>query len=619
MKRLPVFLLLCLLVLGTVALATPPETRLARYPDISRDLVVFVYAGDLWTTPRAGGLARRLTVHPGDERFPKFSPDGRWIAFTGEYDGNADVFVIPAEGGEPRRLTYHPGTDMVLGWTPGGTHVLFRSTRVSWTTRFQRLFLVPLEGGLPEPLPVPRGGLTSFSADGQKIAYNPVAREFRTWKRYRGGWAQYIGIYDLEQNTYEELPRVNANDMFPMWHGDGIYFVSDREGVMNLYRYDVNTRRTRRLTRYRDYDIKWPSLGPDAIIYENGGRLYAFDLERERPTPIPVSVASDLIVARAEIKPVAENIRVYNLSPNAVRALFEARGELFTVPVEHGSTRNLTNTPGVHELNPVWSPDGQWVAYLADPTGEYEIYLVPQKGGEPVRITFDGRVYRYGPLWSPDSQKLLFWDKEHKLWYVDIEEKQPVLIDQDSYDDFDGGDWSPDSRWVVYTKHEPSFSQSIYLYSLEQKKTFPVTDSFYNDFDPVFDQNGKNLYFLSDRFFFPSSGQFDARFNYYNTTGIFAVTLQADEPSPFPLRSDEEDVKEGKEEQEEKEEQAGEGEEAQEQEQPEEPQPEEKPEEEKEKKEEPEAIQIDIEGIGQRLAQVPVPPGTYRSLQAREG
>src|SRR3989442_290536 len=275
-------------------------------------------------------------------------------------------------------------------------------------------------------LPVPRASLTSFSPDGQRIAYTSTSQEFRTWKRYRGGWSPAIGIYDLKKNTYEELPRGKGMDMFPMWHGNTIYFISDRDGTMNLYRYDLGSKQTRQLTSYQEYDVKWPSLGPDAIVYENGGLLYALDLASEKTSKIPISVASDVITARPEIKSVAGRIRTFNLSPGGVRAVFEARGDIVTVPVEHGSPRNLTASPGVHELNPVWSPDGKWIAYLSDRTGEYEIYLRPQKGGDEVRVTSDGGVYRYGPQWSPDNKKLLYWDKKLRLWYVDIEKKQPV-------------------------------------------------------------------------------------------------------------------------------------------------------------------------------------------------
>ncbi len=639
MKRMPTLLLALTLLMGLAAPAFPPvrlwapgvaaaaapETRLMRYPDISKDHVVFVYAGDLWISPRAGGLARRLTTHPGDELFPKFSPDGKWIAFTGEYDGNADVYVIPAEGGEPRRLTFHPGRDQVLGWTPDSKKILFRSARASAPPDFFRLFLISPEGGMPEMLPVPRASLTSFSPDGQRIAYTSTSQEFRTWKRYRGGWSPPIGIYDLKKNTYEELPRTNGMDMFPMWHGNAIHFISDRDGVMNLYRYDLTSKQTRKLTHYKEYDIKWPNLGPDAIVYENGGLLYSLDLAVEKISHIPVTVATDAIAARPEIKSVADRIRTFGLSPTGVRAVFEARGEIFTLPVEHGSARNLTESPGVHELNPQWSPDGKWIAYLSDRTGEYEFYLRPQKGGDEVQVTSDGGVYRYGPKWSPDSKKLLFQDKKLRLWYVDIEKKQPVQIDQGEYGQINGRDWSPDSRWVAYAKTGPNFSDAIYLYSLEQKKVFPITNGFYDDSEPAFDQNGKYLYFFSQRFFYPSAGRFDSRFNYYSTTGIFGVTLKADEASPFALQSDEEKEAEEKK-AEEKKKDAGDtkgapaaaGEKPAEK-KPEASQADEKKSEEKKAEEKaPKPIQVDVEGIGQRVVQVPLPAGIYRRLEARK-
>jgi tricorn protease len=635
MKRMPTLLLAFILLMGLarpaippthlwapgVAEAAPPETHLMRYPDISKDQVVFVYAEDLWISPRSGGLARRLTTHPGDELFPKFSPDGKWIAFTGEYDGNADVYVIPAEGGEPRRLTFHPDRDLVLGWTPDGK-ILFRSVRASAPPDFTRLFVVSPEGGMPQMLSVPRASLTSFSPDGTRIAYTSSSQEFRTWKRYRGGWSPPIGIYDLKKNTYEELPRTNGMDMFPMWHGNAIYLISDRDGVMNLYRYDLGNKQTRKLTNYKEYDIKWPSLGPDAIVYENGGLLYSFDLAGEKTTHIPVNVATDAIAARARIESVADRIRSFGLSPIGVRAVFEARGEILTVPVEHGIARNLTESPGVHELNPEWSPDGKWIAYLSDRTGEYEFYLRPQKGGEEVRVTSDGAVYRYGPIWSPDSRKLLFWDKKLRLWYVDTDKNQPVLIDQGEYEQINGGAWSPDSHWVAYAKTRPNLSQAIYLYSLEQNKIFPVTDGFYDDSEPAFDPNGKYLYFLSQRFFFPSEGRFDPRFNYYATTGIFGVTLKADEPSPFALQSDEEKEAEEKK-AEEKKKDSGEAKapaaagEKQGEKKTEEPAGEKK-EGQKAEEKAPKPIQVDTEGIGKRVVQAPIPPGIYRRLDARK-
>ena len=631
--RLWTAVLLCALVAGMVTVGTlmpaaaqrsaAVETRLLRFPDISKTDVVFVYASDLWTAPRSGGEARRLTAHPGDELYPKFSPDGKWIAFTGEYDGNADVYVIPAEGGEPKRLTFYPSNDLVLGWTPDGKKILFRSNRYSAPPSYTQLYVISPEGGMPERLPVPRASLSSFSPDGTKIAYNPTSQDFRTWKRYRGGWYNYIGIFDLKNKTYEELPRTKTLDQFPMWRGNAIYFISDRDDTMNLFRYDLGTKKTTKLTDYKEYDIKWPSLGPDAIVYENGGLLYAYDLAGGKASKISITVSSDLLTARPTIKPAVPLIRTHNLSPAGVRALFEARGDIFTTPAEHGSTRNLTATPGVHERNPVWSPDGKWIAYLSDSSGEYEIYLQPQKGGEEKRITTDGNTYRYGPLWSPDSKKLLYWDKTGKLWFVDVEEKKPVLVDQNEYGPINDATWSPDSRWLAYSKTARNLSNTIFLYSLEQKKVFPVTDAFYNDVNPAFDQNGKYLYFLSQRHFQPSGDTFDTRFSYFHTWGIFAVTLKADEPNPFGPQSDEEkEAEENKPEEKKSEEKKDEKPTAAEAKKDAPPAAQAKADEKKseekkaEEKKEPKLIQVDVEGIGRRVVAVPVPAGSYSQLTA---
>src|ERR1700675_5007302 len=304
-------------------------TRLLHNADISKDKVVFSYAGDLWISSREGGAARRLTSSAGDKLYPKFSPDGKWIAFTAEYDGNPDVYVMPAEGGEPKRLTFHPSADIVLGWTPDGKNVLFRSDRaVAPPARTTRLYLVSTQGGSAKVLPVPRGDLTSFSPDGSKIAYIETSQENRTWKRYRGGWNLPIALYDLKKNTYEELPKSSGMDLFPMWHGNNIYFISDRDGVMNLYSYDLASKQTKKLTDYQEFDVKWPSLGPDAIVFENGGLLYEFSLPNGEPRKISIQVPSEDLEARPEFKNVAENIGSFALSPSAARALLEARGNI---------------------------------------------------------------------------------------------------------------------------------------------------------------------------------------------------------------------------------------------------------------------------------------------------
>ena len=592
--------------------ATPTETRLMRFPDISNDQVVFVYAEDLWVASIKGGLAHRLTAHPGDELYPKFSPDGKWIAFTGEYDGNSDVFVVPAAGGEPKRLTYHPGADIVLGWSPDG-RILFRSNRTSDLPDYSRLFLISPEGGVPEMLSVPRASLVSFSADGQRIAYNLTSQEQRTWKRYRGGWKSPIAIFDLKKHTYEPLPTTEAMDMFPMWHGDSVYFISDRDGVMNLYRCDLASKKIVKLTNYTEYDIKWPSLGRDAIVYENGGLLYSFDLKKSASSQIPVHVASDEITARPEIRNVGNRITSFGISPTGARALFEARGEVFTVPAEHGSSRNLTKSPGVHEVSPTWSPDGKWISYFSDRAGEYELYLRPQKGGDEIRITSDGSLtrYRYSPTWSPDSKKIAYSDKKLQLWYVDIEKKQPVLVDTAEYPSRLSASWSPDSRWFVYTKPvNAAGKEAMFLYSLEQKNISRISQELYDDGNPVFDPDGKYLYFLSQRFFYPSQGSFDLRFNYNYTTGIFALTLKADETAPFGPQSDEEKEAENK-----KSAAAPKEDEKKIEEKKEERTGDEKP---PEKTAEVKPIQIDLEGLADRISRVPVPPGIYYRLEARK-
>jgi tricorn protease len=591
-------------------------TRLLRFADISKDRVVFAYAGDLWIVSREGGAARRLTSHVGEELYPKFSPDGKWIAFTGEYDGNPDVYVISAEGGEPKRLTFHPSNDIVLGWTPDGKNILFRSDRFSTNLgRATRLYLVSPQGGSPRALPVPRGDLTSFSPDGTKIAYLETAQEFRTWKRYRGGWSLPIAIYDLKKNSYEELPKSAGMDMFPMWHGNSIYFISDRDGVMNLFSYDLGSKQTKKLTDYQEFDIKWPSLGPNAIVYENGGLLYEYNLDSGKTSNLPIVVRAEDTEARPEFKSVGPAIGSAAISPSGARAVVEARGNVFTIPAEHGSVRTLTTEhSSIHELGPVWSPDGKWIAYLSDKSGEYEIYTRPQMGGDETRITTDGKVYRYGPSWAPDSKKLLYADKSNKLWYVSLDDKKPVLVDTSDYGIIGDASWSPDSLWLTYSKPHRRGANDVFLYSLASKNITEVSTGFYSDSSPVFDDNGKYLYFLSTRYFYPSIGQLDQRYNYYSTDGVFAVTLKADEPSPFKPESDEEkgvgENKDAKKDDQKKEEKKADSSKAGEQ----------KSDEQKEDKkaEAVKPLQIDLEGISGRVVPVPIGASILSNLAARK-
>ena len=598
---------LLLLSTGWAQTAAPAgPTRLLRQPDIWRDQVVFVYAGDLWTASASGGPARRLTAHPGDELYPKYSPDGKWIAFTGQYDGNNDVFVIPAGGGEPRRLTFHPSNDMVLGWSPDG-RILFRSNRASDLPDFDRLFLIPPDVGVPEMLNLPRASLVSFSPDGRRLAFNYTSQEFRTWKRYRGGWKSPIAIWDLDKKTYEALPTTEAMDMFPMWHGDAVYFISDRDGVMNLYRTDLATKTTTELTHYAEYDIKWPSLGAEAIVYENGGLLYVYDLKTNEARNIPITVASDDVAARAEFKNLGNAIGAFDISPAGARGLVEARGEVFTLPAEHGSPRDITATPAAHELNPSWSPDGRSIAYFSDRTGEYELYIQPQMGGEAVQITKDGAEtrYLYNLAWSPDSKKIAYSDKMLRLWIVDVGTKQTTRVDTAEYFSRMGASWSPDSLWLAYAKPlTGSGKEVIFLYSTAEKRSYQVGEGFYDDGNPVFDPEGKYLYFLSARFFMPVQSALETRFGYHNLYGVFALTLKAGEPAPYGPQSDEEKGTEEKKAEEKKPESAAPAGKT--------------PEKKAEEKPAVKPIQIDIPGLAARVSQVPVPAGLYRHLVVRK-
>ena len=446
---------------GAGAAAEPgpaDEARLLRFPAIHGDQIVFTYAGDLYTVAAAGGTARRLTSAVGFEMFARFSPDGRQIAFTGQYDGNTEVYVMPAEGGTPRRLTYTatlPRDDVsdrmgpnniVMGWTPDGKKIVFRSRMRSFNDFIGQLYTVSLDGGLPEELPLPRGGFCSYSPDGKKLAYNQVFREFRTWKRYRGGMADDVWIYDFETKKTDdftagsrdvsdpdERPDVHPQNIIPMWSGDKIYFLSDRDAHkrMNLYVQGVGEKKAKQLTQFTDFDVKFPSLGDKAVVFENGGWIYRFDLDTEKTTKAPIQILEDHPGARTERVNVSGLVNEFNISPDGKRTLIGAHGEVFTVPEKTGPTRDITNTSGAHERNAVWSPDGKWIAYVSDADGEDEIYVAPQDGKEAAhKITNKGDTYKYEIHWSPDSKKILWSDKKLRVQYVDVDTKAVQLVTQ---------------------------------------------------------------------------------------------------------------------------------------------------------------------------------------------
>jgi len=599
---------------ATLRLALPAaaleECRLLRQPDIEKDKIVFAYAGDLWLVARSGGVASRLTTHEGVERFPKFSPDGQTIAFTAEYDGNVDAFDIPVTGGEPRRLTWHPDQDVVAEWYPDGKSILLRSNRSSSIQRYTKFFKVPAGGGFEEELPLPTAGYATLSADGGEIAYVAPSYDNRTWKRYRGGNAPNIWLYDFKKNTAENITADWAGpDEWPMWHERTIYYCSDRGGrTANLWAYDVDKKTQRQVTHFTDYDVKWPSIGSDAIVFENGGYLYVMDLPGEKLNKLQVLVPDDKPAARPELRNVSKWITEFDLSPSAKRAVFAARGDLFTVPAENGDPRNLTNTPGARERNPVWSPDGKWIAYLSDKSGEYEIHVCGSDGRTPDRqVTKGGGTFRYAPKWSPDSKKIAFSDKTMSLWWCDVATGKITKVDKSNTQEIFDHTWSPDSRWIAYSKTMPNQFNKLMLYSLDTGKASEASNGMTDDFLPSFDPGGKYLYFISRRTVNPQFGAFELDFQFRSTDRIYALGLSDTTLSPVAPKSDEESGDAGgKDGDKGKDAAAGKG----------------GAKDAKDAKTEPKPgalTRIDLAGLAGRCAEIPVPPGRYNNLTAING
>jgi len=519
-----------------------------RNPTISRDWVTFVYAGDLWITNREGGDARRLTTGVGLETDPVFSPDGRLIAFTGEYDGNTDVYTVEAAGGVPRRLTYHPGADTVAGWTRDGSAVLFRSQRES-ATFAPRLFTMRLDGSFPVEIPLPQASEASYSPDGLRLAYVPLLRAFNQWKHYRGGRTTPIVVANLADSSVEKLPRDNSNDFNPMWVEDKIYFLSDRSGAVTIYSYDTRSKKIVQVVRNNGLDIKSASAGDGTIVYEQFGSLHTLDLDSGITKPLAVRVAGDLPNVRPRYVRVASGVRNAAISPSGARAVFEARGEILTAPAEKGDIRNLTNTSGAADRDPAWSPDGKLIAYFSDESGEYALYLRQQNGmGEARKINLGSPPsYFYSPVWSPDSKKIAYTDKRLNLWYVDAEKgTAPVKVDTNTYDNpFRVMDpaWSPDSRFITYTKQLKNRLGTVFIYSLEENKPRQVTDNLSDARYAQFDKDGKHLYFTASTNAGPTSGWLDmSSFGRQVTRSVYVVVLGKDSPSPLAPESDEEKI-----------------------------------------------------------------------------
>ncbi len=528
------------------------QTLLLRFPDIHGNQVVFCYGGDLWRASARGGTAVRLTAHPGQELFPKFSPDGKWIAFTGQYDGDEQVYVIPAEGGEPRQLTYYPARgplaprwgydNQVYGWTPDGKGILFRSLRDADGGRTESaLYVVSREGGLPRRLPMPTSGAGDFSPDGKQLVYSPLFRDFRTWKRYQGGWAQDLYIFDLATHRVERIAHSVRTERDPMWIGQHIYFVSDRDGTLNLYRYHVTHGDVEQLTYSKLYDVRWASSDNKRwIVYELNGRLVVFDTRSKEERPLDIHVPDDGLARRPSRYAADKQIEAFGLSPRGERALFVARGDVFTAPIESGPTRNLTNSSDAHDRAARWSPDGRRIAFLSDRSGEDQLYIIPQDASAPAeQIThrFEGMLF--SPEWSPDGQRIALSDRYGKLYVVTLADKTVIEIADERHGLLRDYSWSPCGKYLAFVLHDANQYGSIYIWSATHGMVHRVTDEWFDEWNPVWAPDGNYLFFLSRRQFAPQISSVEWNYAGNRDTGILALALRRDVAHLFPARSDE--------------------------------------------------------------------------------
>lgn len=573
-------------------------TRLLRHPTVSRDSVAFEYAGDLWVVSRSGGTARRLTSTPSFEIDPYFSPDGSQIAFTATVAGNTDVYVVSAAGGDPKRLTYHPGIDRVRGWKPDGKTIIFASNRTGVPQQsYMQLWTISVDGGLPEMLPLPRAFSGAYSPDGARLAYEEFATAFvpewfetSMWRHYRGGRTHPISIVNLSDSSVQKLPWTNSNDSFPMWLGNTIYFLSDRNHTVNLFAYRTDTKALTQVTHHDDFDVMTASAGPDAVVYEQAGYIYLVDAKSGKSQKLDIEVTGDLPWARPQFKKVASMIRNATLSPSGTRAAFEARGEIFTVPAEKGDFRNLTQSSGAHDRGPTWSPDGTHVAWCSDVSGEYQLMIGEPTGVTPPRaVPLPANAFYDRATWSPDGTQILLEDNHNNLWAIEVASGAATKIDTDNYPDpirqFSAA-WAPDSKWIAYSKNLANHLRAIFVYSWTDKKAYQVTDGLADSISPTFDASGKYLYFMASTNYGPSTSWLEmSSLDRPVRRAIYLVVLNANEPSPLlPETGDE----------------------------PKPPSPD-------APKPDPNAkpvVRIDLDGITQRVLAVNIPAGDYNNLTA---
>lgn len=542
MKKSILFLLLVAASIPTF-LKAAEEARLLRFPATNGSEIVFSYAGDLYKVSATGGEAQRLTSHVGYEMFPRFSPDGKTIAFTGQYDGNTEVFTIPSTGGEPLRVTYTATNrrddlgdrmgpnNIVMNWHPGGDRIIYRN-RIS--DGFSgKLYTVDKEGGLSEVVPLPEGGFCSYSPDGKQLAYNRVMREFRTWKYYEGGMADDIWVYSPDKQTVENITNNKAQDIIPMWIGDEIFFISDRDRTMNIFAYNTKTQQTSKVTNFTDFDVKFPSSHGNTIVFENGGYIYKMNASSKKPEKVNITLSSDNIYARSEIKDLSGYITEGSISPEGKRVVVTARGEVFNLPVEKGVTKNISRSPGAHDRNAQWSPDGKFIAYISDGTGETELYMQDANGGDPVQLTQNNDTYIRSFYWSPNSQKIVYTDRANRINLLDVSNKQVTTILKDPYGEIRDVRFSPDNNWLTYSRLGDNQFRIVYVYNLAEKKEYPVTDKWYESYSPEFSTDGKYLIFTSARDFHPTYGSLEWNHVYNNLGGVYLALLSKDTPSPF--------------------------------------------------------------------------------------
>ena len=558
-KTMPfcLFLLLSFLHASAAGAGVQPHGGMMRYPDVSATHIVFVYADDIWVVPRSGGTASPLASPPGGEAFPRFSPDGRTIAFNGNYDGNRDIYTVPVDGGIPQRVTYHSSGERLCDWS-FDNQLVFAMSGLGGLGRQTQLFAVQKDGGLPNRLPVPYGGYGVISGDGQWLAYTPRNRDFRTWKRYRGGWASDIWLFHLGDHTSEKVTDWEGTDTIPMWQGRKIYYLSDagQNHRLNIWRYDPEAKERKQITRFKDYDVKWPSNGPGAngegeIIFEYNARLYLLDLDSEQATPVTISIPG----ARPKLRPIRKDVsgRLSNwyVSPRAKRVLVDSRGDIWSLPAREGSPRNLTRTSGIAEREPSWSPDSKWITYFSDESGENELVIRPADDkGKPETVTSMGPGYRYQPVWSPDSKWMVLTDHESKFHLFNVEKREVRYFDRINISGWRWGAprqfrWSPDSQWLSYSKPNQDNMNMVMLYNVQEDELHELTEGMFVDFLPTFDRKGDFLYFFSEREISqPKYADGGLTFIYEDTAVLHAIALRKDVSNPFKAKSDEEAAEE---------------------------------------------------------------------------